>query len=365
MNPTILERLDRATASQPRPLSRLRNPLAIAADGESPEGNGHPRRRLRTASALFAWLVLSLTLPGLLAVEDRIEKAFAIGAGGKLTIAADRGSIQIKPADTAEVRIEVIRKASNQELLDKHTVDFETQGNEVLVRGKTAEGIRWNWFGNRLEVRFIAQVPPQFNVSLRTAGGSIEIGDLQGEARAETSGGSLRFGRLLGPVWGKTSGGSIRLEACQQSVDVHTSGGSIDLGELNAPTKALTSGGSIHVRSARAPTEVRTSGGGIRLDDASARVLANTSGGSISASLTQAPKEDCSLSTSGGSIEVRLPESAAVDIDAKTSGGRVSTDLPVTVQGQIRHSSLRGKLNGGGPKLTLRTSGGGIRLGKN
>jgi len=44
------------------------------------------------------------------------------------------------------------------------------------------------------------------------------------------------------------------------------------------------------------------------------------------------------------------------------SGGEVTSDLPITVQDAFGEGKLRGKLNGGGPLLTLRTSAGDIRL---
>jgi hypothetical protein len=69
------------------------------------------------------------------------------------------------------------------------------------------------------------------------------------------------------------------------------------------------------------------------------------------------------LSTSGGSINVELASSLRVDVDAETSGGGVSTDFPV-VMGDSDRRRLRTAINGGGPLLHLRTSGGGIRIHK-
>ena len=43
-------------------------------------------------------------------------------------------------------------------------------------------------------------------------------------------------------------------------------------------------------------------------------------------------------------------------------GGGVDCDLPITIQGRVSRTSLRGNLNGGGPILKLRSSGGGIRI---
>jgi hypothetical protein len=91
-------------------------------------------------------------------------------------------------------------------------------------------------------------------------------------------------------------------------------------------------------------------------------VDASTSGGSVSASLSAQPKEPSRLSTSGGSIQIELAASLHLDVDASASGGSVSSDFPVPTSQDRR--SLHAAINGGGPLLYLRTSGGGIHIRK-
>ena len=68
------------------------------------------------------------------------------------------------------------------------------------------------------------------------------------------------------------------------------------------------------------------------------------------------------MTTSGGGIDVYLVKDVKVSVDASTSGGHVSTDFPITVQGKLQSSKLKGEINGGGPQLYLRTSGGSIDI---
>lgn len=95
-------------------------------------------------------------------------------------------------------------------------------------------------------------------------------------------------------------------------------------------------------------------------------ILAGTSGGSINAALSEQPAGDCSFRTSGGSITLALNDKIAADVDLHTSAGQVSTDVPVVsvVKGEHDRSTLRGKVNGGGPLITAHTSGGNVRLEK-
>lgn len=327
--------------------------------------------------ALFSGLIalaLSSSVNARSETEDRIQRSFEAAPGGRLVIAADRGSIEIRPTATGNAAIEVVRIAKaasgarEREILQRHRVQFAESAGEIRVTGKTDQDSSWRWWGQGwgqgLQVRFIATIPKAFHVRLQTAGGAINLGDLEGEARLQTSGGSLKAGKIRGPVWGRTSGGSISIEACAAEADVGTSGGSIQLGNMQAEVVARTSGGSIVVDAALGRARLSTSGGQIKVREAHAELEASTSGGSISATFSRQPSGPCSLKTSGGSIEVSLGEELGFDIDAETSGGRVSTELPITTQGEVRRAQLRGTVNGGGQKLLLRTSGGNIRIQK-
>ena len=70
------------------------------------------------------------------------------------------------------------------------------------------------------------------------------------------------------------------------------------------------------------------------------------------------------LETSGGSVVLEVDPDVRARLDARASGGNVRTDLPVTVQGEMDRGRLQGEVNGGGPLLTLRSSGGSVSIRK-
>ena len=51
-------------------------------------------------------------------------------------------------------------------------------------------------------------------------------------------------------------------------------------------------------------------------------------------------------------------------MDAATSSGGVRSDIPVEFEGKPRRNVLNGVVNGGGPRVKLRTSGGSISVKK-
>ena len=304
------------------------------------------------------------------AIDSNIRKNFNVAEGGTLIIDTDIGDIRVDPG-TGGVAIEVVRHAKTssqsraQELFNELDLRFAQEGNNVRVTGKYDHSFRWfNLFGNDLDVKFIVTVPSRYNLQLGTAGGDVHVGDLNGEVRAKTSGGDLDLGHIAGVVDAHTSGGDVSIAGGRSALTLSTSGGDVKVGDAAANVSAKTSGGDIEIKRVAGNLAAHTSGGSITIDEAHGSIDASTSGGSIEARMAQRPSGDSTLKTSGGGITLSIAPNVAVDVDAHTSGGDIETDVPVTLLGKQSDSTLEGKLNGGGPRVVLRTSGGDIRLRK-
>jgi hypothetical protein len=312
-------------------------------------------------------LALSLAIASsAYAAEDTIRKGFNVAAGGTLRLEAGIGRIKVVAGGTG-VAVEVVRKArgrDGEETLRDHKITFSQQGNDVLIKGDFDRDHSWfQWFDD-YDVQWNIRVPARYNIDVHTSGGSIDLSNLGGTVLARTSGGSISAGKLGGTATLKTSGGSIQVEGATAALVAKTSGGSIRIGSTTGTVEARTSGGSIALANVAGDVVAHTSGGGIRIEGAMGSIDASTSGGSIQAELLRQPTGDSRLSTSGGGVVVTMGDRISVDLDARASGGGVSSDVPVTIQGRQDDDQLNGKINGGGPKLVLRTSGGGIRVKK-
>ena len=306
-------------------------------------------------------------------ILEKIEKTYDVKSGGNLTVLSEFGAIEIQTAEQEKVEVVVTKEAKSKPVgaVEKMLADFELVfehvGSDIHIRGdfKHDREHWWKQF-NLARIHFLITVPQQYNVDLNTLSSDISVANLTGDVRVKTSGGSLCFQSITGPVLGHTSGGSIEVVDVKGDVQVRTSGGSIRLGAIQGFVSGRTSGGSIKVVDCSGGTDVRTSGGGIWLGGIGKNVTARTSGGSIEANMAISPQSECSLRTSGGRITLTLIPDVAVDLEAKASGGRVLTDFAVdsTIQGKVPKNRLEGSINGGGPLLKLRTSGGNIHLQK-
>jgi DUF4097 and DUF4098 domain-containing protein YvlB len=156
-------------------------------------------------------------------------------------------------------------------------------------------------------------LPRESDLDIHTGDGRIEVLDVKGEAHLATNDGRIRVYRADGSLNASTGDGSIEADGRFDSLDVHTRDG--------------------HVRvSAQAGSKI----GGI----------------------------GWSVHTKDGRVDVLLPDKFAAALDAETHDGHVTVDIPLETSGQIGHSRVRGKLNGGGPALRIRTGDGSIRVGR-
>lgn len=324
--------------------------------------------RKRIYSAIAIILCLSASLPAI-AVERNIEKSFHVKRGGTLYLDSDLGSVDIKShaGNTVLVKVELVARTSSdrraEEIYDNYVLSFKNSEEDVTIDGDLAE--HWFWHNNRLSVRFDITVPEQYNLEIKTGGGRIEVSDIKGQATLKTSGGSIMLGNIDGKLDARTSGGSIKVEDVIGDTLVKTSGGNIRIGRVKGNLEARTSGGGIDVDGVDGNLIAHTSGGHLRLLNVSGSLVGDTSGGPIVAELTRQLTDRVELRTSGGGIKLSVPAGFKANLDASTSGGHVYTDIPVTVHGHLSKSSITGKINGGGPEVRLRSSGGGIRITQN
>ncbi|WP_339724092.1 DUF4097 family beta strand repeat-containing protein [uncultured Paraglaciecola sp.] len=225
---------------------------------------------------------------------------FNVNLGGQLNVQTDTGSIRVATHDetTIELRVKIENRQGDEFAYRHELID----GNLTII-GEIEH--KKGWVKN-LKVEFDLLIPKHYNVKLNTSGGSLAIEDLVGELSANTSGGSIKVGNIVGDIKLRTSGGSITTDNISGNIDAHTSGGSINV--------------------------------------------------TIDKQLTKNAK----LTTSGGSITAHLISDIHLDIYASTSGGRVKSDFEI--DGKLKKRSVKGSINGGGPKLTLKTSGGSIKI---
>ena len=285
---------------------------------------------------------------GNIRVEDASGDVLARTSSGGITLKAVKGNVEARNSG-GDITIEA----------SEGRVSARTSSGAIHVGRAGGDSVDAKNSGGDVEIGEAGG-----SVMAETSSGHIEVGTAKGRVEAKNSGGDIRLGECDGPVVAHTSSGTIHIKQAKGAAEVRNSGGDVKIDEADGDTVARTSSGSIVIRLAKGRVDAKNSGGNVEVTEAHAAVSANTSSGEIALGFVEQPKSDCRLDVSGGGIQVSLPRSAGVELDAQSSGGKVVTDLPVTVtvQGETHEGALRGKINGGGPALVLRSSSGDIRL---
>lgn len=298
----------------------------------------------------FLWL-LFLVIPASASTVGRDDpyrvEEFTISGPGDLEVRTSGGHIKVEGSESNRVRVEMFVTRNGRELSPSDTdlsdfdIEISQSGNKVTATARRDNDRGWRfWSNNNISVSFIVYTPREMSTDLKTSGGHIETRGLRGNQKISTSGGHLELANLRGMV------------------DARTSGGHIEINDIEGEVTARTSGGHIDVENAEGSLNVRTSGGHIDLIGISGTVEASTSGGSITAELTNIG-QFANLRTSGGNVNITVPEGIGLDLDLR--GSRVRTRLE-NFSGKVERDEVEGTINGGGPKIAARTSGGSVSI---
>lgn len=304
---------------------------------------------------LIAVLAVAVLLSAVSALADRTTRTetFDVKKGGLLVVETDRVSadIFIRVWDKGQVLV----KAEGVDDDDSEDLEIKESGGTVYVE-YYGRGGRWS---RGHHVRFLINVPNEFNLDLSTSGGDIEVRDkIKGEVKASTSGGDIDVDDVDGTLELATSGGDITAGTVTGDTELHTSGGDIEIRDVSGLLDVKTSGGDIVIGNVKKDVEAKTAGGDIEIGNVGGDADCATAGGDI---ILGEVTGRVDLRTAGGDIEVQR---ASGDISAQTAGGDMGLyNISGSVEAQTAGGDIEISLNPQGKKdSSIETKGGDIVL---
>jgi len=259
---------------------------------------------MRKTNAALCLVLLAVC--GSPSFADEWKKSFNVSGKADLRVEVDDGEAMVRAWDRNQIDVRITTEGWKIGPSEVRVTDHQA-GDRVEIEVRVPR-THIN-FGHR-SVRVELQVPRELRASIHSGDGRISVHDLKGEIHLSTSDGSIEADAVDSDFEAKTGDGHIRATGRWDRLSLETNDGSIDA-EARAGSKM-------------------TSAWRIRTGD--------------------------------GSVTLRLPENFTADLDAHTGDGKITVDFPVTASGSLGRSELRGKLNGGGQTLVVRTGDGPIRL---
>jgi DUF4097 and DUF4098 domain-containing protein YvlB len=276
-------------------------------------------------SALIVAAVLATGLFAAGAHAEEYMKTYTVSNRANVRIDTNDGSVNVTTGDTKEVEFRVEYKGY---VLDKSLqIESSQHGDEVELTA-------------RIPVRFFIS----FGMSRRL---HIEV-RMPKDADLQV----------------KTGDGSVKAEGVSGNIDLHSSDGALTVSSLKGTVRLHTSDGSIEGSDLDGKLDASTSDGRIRLSGRFDVLSVKSNDGSVGVEALRGSKMDAgwSIASSDGSVNVALPPDLPANIDASSSDGHISSDIPITMEGDMSKSKVHGKMNGGGPTLTIHTGDGSIHL---
>lgn len=251
-------------------------------------------------------------------VKETFQKSYPLQAGGELRVENRNGGITVEAWDRNEVRVEAIKqvKAGSaeraREALQKIRIDVQPSAGAVRIATRLpkdqGDGF-FDWLtGNSINysVTYKIKAPRQVAAELQSTNGGVRLVGTRGRADLQTTNGGVSVEKVEG---------NIRL---------------------------------------------RSTNGGLSVAEAAGTLDGATTNGGISVQLTEVDG-DISLRTTNGGVTVRVPQDLRASVDIATSNGGIHSDLEVE-GGEKTRRSLTGDINGGGGKLYVRSTNGGVRI---
>jgi DUF4097 and DUF4098 domain-containing protein YvlB len=259
-------------------------------------------------SNLGGLIVAALAFLPVAAHSEEWTKSWTVGAQPELRVEASDASIEVDGSDSQTIQARLVTEGYSIGHDGIQVIEHQS-GDHVELRIKEPYGHFGGW-GHR-SIRLRLSVPRQLTGVVKTGDGSIRVHDVRGNIRIETGDGSIEGTNLGGALDAHTGDGSMRLNGSFSDVRLHTGDGSI---QFNAQQ-----GSSLH--------------------------------------------SDWEIQSGDGSISVTLPKNISADVQLRTGDGSIHTQLPLTVSELHNKREIHGKLNGGGPLLSIHTGDGSITVG--
>ncbi len=287
-------------------------------------------RLSRLLALIAAVTLLSVTVAQASAEKDTIKRSFSVEPGGTIYIDVDRGNVVVETFDGNQVHVEMDRlvNSSNADqvkrILARHEWEIKRDGSDIVVESQFENSGRRRSEEFRLKV--LVKVPHEYNVDFSTGAGTVEVSDLRGYVNGKTGAGNITIGEIDGDVEVRSGSGNIKIEGVAGDLEVQSGAGNIRLGYVEGQIDAATGAGDITAR------------------------------------ITRQPRSDSHIESGAGNVVVYLEGEIGLMVDAKASVGSARCDFGLEVEGRWMSKSFSGRINGGGPELTLRSGVGNVSL---
>jgi hypothetical protein len=320
----------------------------------------------KNLTLLLAILGLSV-LPLSAAVTGHFERTLKVSGNVDLDVWSGSGNITVHTGGGDTVYISAKIHASNSWLFGgsaeekirriEQNPPVEQQGNTIHIgRNEDRELVR------NVSIDYDLTVPAQTRLTSHTGSGDETISGLQLPLVAKTGSGNVTVENISADTHVSSGSGDLKINSVKGTLVAQTGSGNIRAEGVAGEVVANSGSGNVEVHQVGTAGSVRaeTGSGNIRLHGVKGGLRADAGSGDIQAE--GEPTSDWRVGAGSGNITLKVPTQANFNLDARTSSGTLNVKRPVTMQGQMAHNHIQGKVGNGGVLLDVHTGSGDIEL---
>ena len=275
-----------------------------------------------------AVLLTFVTFLTICAQAEEWRKTYSVSAKPEVRVDTNDADIRVYTADRKDIEAVV---TTNGYKIGASAVNISDHqmGDRVEINIHVPN-FHFLSIGIHKSVHVDLNIPREADLDLHSGDGRITAENLNGKA-------TLRSGD-----------GDIRISSGKGAFNIETGDGRVECQNLEGDLRA------------------ETKDGGVRIDGVFTTLDLHTGDGSIDAEARPGSKmaSGWSVRTGDGSVTLRLPDGFPADVDLHTGDGHITMDFPVTIESgaSLKQNAIRGKMNGGGQLLEIKTGDGNITL---
>ena len=291
--------------------------------------------------------VLSLTALAVASEQGRFEKTLEVSGPADLEVLTRSGNISVRAGSAGTIAIIGKIHVGDRWFTGGRKADVESIENNPPIR-QSGNSVRVDYVNmTNISIDYEITAPPDTRLRSKCGSGDQTVEGMKAGADVETGSGDIRLRDSAGTLRIHTGSGNVEARGAAGPVEAHVGSGDISIEE--------SSHGDVHIDTGSGNIAVRGVDGGLR-----------ATAGSGDVRVDGKPTSSWTIKTGSGNADLRVPEELGFDVDLSTSSGSIEMGQPVTttIQGRVEDSrkTIRGKVHGGGPEISVHTGSGDIRL---
>jgi putative adhesin/cell wall-active antibiotic response 4TMS protein YvqF len=337
-------------------------------------------------------------------------------AGATIRIFNVYGSVDVKPADGDRITLDVEKtvRATDQTEADRRVKDFTfailneagtyrvvSSLDEARTRSDNTWEVRIGNDRQRFKSNLTIRVPRKAKLDINNRYGAVAVDGLEGNQTIANRNGSTTINNITGDVSVTTLYASAVLESITGDVTITNSNASTTLRTIGGKVQVTNKYGHVDVQDVKGDAaienrysavnaeriggrlkiegrnnsvdidqvngslEVETSYKTLSVRNAKGTMTLSNRHGDVDIELDGQPRSDVTVNAQYSDVTIAMPANSTFQLDGRTRYGNVDSSFDgVSVNTSGREKTVRGQVGQGGPRISIETDHGNIRLEK-